>query len=108
MFVGDKFTPELPLRHAEFTYSACEPFSKHCERIRKFKETDDLNYICKNSLGKACFTNDATYANSRYLAKKTISYKVLTDAAYEIVINPKYGRYQTGLVTMVYNFFFDK
>ena len=41
----DKFMPELYLKQLGFTYSACEPFTKHCEKIKKFKETHDLNYI---------------------------------------------------------------
>ena len=40
LFIGDKFMPELHLRESEFTYSACRPFSKHYEKIQKFKETE--------------------------------------------------------------------
>ena len=39
LLTGDKFMCELHLRQPGFTYSACGPFSKHCERIRKFSET---------------------------------------------------------------------
>ena len=28
----DKFMPEFYLKHPGFTYSACTPFTKHCER----------------------------------------------------------------------------
>ena len=35
--------PELHLRQG-FTYSACGLFTKH-GRIKKFRETSDLNYI---------------------------------------------------------------
>ena len=35
---GDKFIPELHLKQAGFTYRACGPFTKHCERIQKFRE----------------------------------------------------------------------
>ena len=31
--------PELHLKHPGFTYSASGPFTKHCERIQKFRET---------------------------------------------------------------------
>ena len=31
--------PELHLKQPEFTYSACEPFTKPRERIQKFRET---------------------------------------------------------------------
>ena len=34
--------PELHLKKPGFTYRACGPFTKHCERIQKFKETGNL------------------------------------------------------------------
>ena len=33
LLVGDKFMPELNLRHPQFVYSACGPFTKNKERI---------------------------------------------------------------------------
>ena len=33
--------PEMHLRQLEFTYSACGPFTKNIEKIRKLKETRD-------------------------------------------------------------------
>ena len=39
LLAGDKFVPEIHLRHPQFTYSACGPFTKNKERIPKFKET---------------------------------------------------------------------
>ena len=30
--------PELHLKKPGFTYRACGPFTKHCERIQKFKQ----------------------------------------------------------------------
>ena len=33
--------PETYLKQPEFTYSACDPFTKNKERIKKFKETGD-------------------------------------------------------------------
>ena len=35
--------PEMNLRQPQFTYSACRSFSKHKQRIQKFKETGDAN-----------------------------------------------------------------
>ena len=56
-----------------FTYSASGPFTKHhCERILKFKETEDLNYFYKSQLNKACFAHDAGYSDNKDLAKRTI------------------------------------
>ena len=45
LLAGDKFMPEIHLRQPQFTYSACGPFTKHEQRIQKFKETGDTNYI---------------------------------------------------------------
>ena len=36
---GDKFMPEMHLRQPRFVYSACGPFTRHKERIKKFKQT---------------------------------------------------------------------
>ena len=44
-----------------FTYSACGPFTKSKERIQKFKEAGDTNYIYRNELNKACFQHDIAY-----------------------------------------------
>ena len=68
LLTGDKFMLELLLRQPGFTYSACEPFTEHHERIQKFKETGDLNYIYKNELDKARFAHGSTYADSNNLA----------------------------------------
>ena len=37
--------PQLHLRQPEFTYSACEPFLKHREMIKKFRETGNLKSL---------------------------------------------------------------
>ena len=47
LLAGDKCMPEMHLKQPEFTYSACGPFTKHKERIQKFRETGDTNYIQK-------------------------------------------------------------
>ena len=53
--VGDKFIPEMHLKQHGFTYSAFGPFTKDRERIEKFKQTGNTNFIYKNELDKACF-----------------------------------------------------
>ena len=45
LLTGDKFMPEMHLRQPGFTYSACGPFTKHKERIKKFNQTGDTRYI---------------------------------------------------------------
>ena len=48
------------------------------------------------------------YSDSKYLAKRPISDKVLKDKFYEIAISLKYDGYQRGLLSLVYNFFYEK
>ena len=96
----------MHLRQPGFSYSASEPFTKHRERIQKFTEIGHLKYTCKNELDKACFVHDAAYSDSKYLAKRPISDKVLKDKFYEIAINLKYDGYHRGLLSLLYNFFF--
>ena len=45
LLAGDKFMPEIHLRQPQFTDSTCGPFTRHEQRIQKFKETGDTNYI---------------------------------------------------------------
>ena len=100
--------PEMHLRQPQFTYSACGPFTKHKQRIKKFKETGDTNYIYKNELDKACFAHDAAYSDSKNLTKRTIADKILRDKAFNIAKDQKYDGYQRELASMVYKFFDKK
>ena len=50
-----------------------------CESIQKFKETGVLNYSYKNESDKSCFDHDAAYSDSKDLARRTVSGKVLND-----------------------------
>ena len=108
LLVGEKFMPEIHLRQPQFTYSACGPFTRHEERIQKFKETSDTNYVFKNELDKACFVHDAAYSDSKDLTKRTVADKNLKNRAFDIAKDPKYDGYQRGLASMVYKFFDSK
>ena len=55
LLAEDKFMPEMHLKQPGFAYSACGPFTKNKERIKKFKETGDPRHIYQNELGIACF-----------------------------------------------------
>ena len=81
LLTGDKFLHWLHLRHPRFTYGACEAFSKHCERIHKITETDNLKHLYRNELHKAFFAHAAAYYDSKDLAKRTFSDKILKDRA---------------------------
>ena len=108
LLAGDKFMPEMHLRQPQFVYSACGPFTRHKERIKKFKQTGDTRYIYRNELDKACFQHDSAYADHKDLINRTKSDKVSGDKAYDIASNPEYDGYQRGLASMVYKFFDKK
>ena len=55
LMVRDKFLPGMHLKQPGFTYSACGPFTENKERIEKFMQTGNTNFIYKNELDKACF-----------------------------------------------------
>ena len=80
------------------------PFTKNKERIHKFKETRDLQYIYQN----ACFQHDMGYGDFTDLPRRPASNKVLHDKAFNIAENPKYDGYQRGLASMAYKFFDKK
>ena len=108
LLAGDKFMPEMHLRQPQFVYSACGSFTRHKERIKKFKRTGDTHYIYRNELDKACFQHDSAYAYHKDLINRTEADKVLRDKAYDIASNPEYDGYQRGLASMVYKFFDSK
>ena len=108
LLAGDKFMPEMHLRQPQFVYSACGTFTRHKERIKKFKQTGDTRYIYRNELDKACFQHDSAYADHKDLINRTKSDKVLRDKAYDIASNAEYDGYQRGLASMVYKFFDKK
>ena len=110
LLAGDKFMPGMHLRQPQFVYSACGLFTRHKERIKKFKQTGDTRYIYRNELDVACFQHDSAYADHKDLINRTKSDKVLRDKAYDIASNPEYNQrgYQRGLASMVYKFFDKK
>ena len=102
---GDKLIPELHLKQPRFTYSACGPFTEHCERIQKFRETGNLKHLYRNELDKACFVHDAAFSDSKGLVKRTISGNILKDRVNKIAKNSKYEGYQRSLGSMVLEVF---
>ena len=70
---GEKFMLELHLKQPGFTYSACGPFTKHRERIQKFREIGNLKHLYINRLDNACFVHYVAYSDSKDLAKRAIS-----------------------------------
>ena len=96
LLVGDKFMPQMHLKQPGLTHSACGSFTKNKERIGKFMQTENTNFIYKNELDKACFQHDMAYDKSKDLTKRTPSDKVLKNKTFTIAIDPKYDGYQRG------------
>ena len=59
-------------------------------------------------MDKACFAHDPAYSDSKDLAKRTQSDRVLKDKAFAIANNPKHIRYERSLAARVYKFFNKK
>ena len=89
LLVGDKFMPEMHLKQLGFTYSTFGPFTKNKERIEKFLQTGNTNFIYKNEPDKACFQNDMAYGKTKDLVNRTRSDKVLKDKAFKIASDQK-------------------
>ena len=70
LLVGDTFMPEMHLKQLGLTYSACGPFTKNKERIKKFMQTANTDFIQKNELDKACFQHDMDYGKSKIQEKE--------------------------------------
>ena len=61
LLAGDKFMPEMYLKQPGFTYIAFGSLTKNKERIQKFKEMENMKYIYKYELDKACFQHSFIY-----------------------------------------------
>ena len=55
LLVGDKFMWEMYLKQPGFTYSACGPFTKNKERIKKLKKQEIQAIFTKMNLIRLVF-----------------------------------------------------
>ena len=81
----------MHLKQPGFTYSTCDLFVKNKERVEKFMQTGNTDFIYKNELNKARIQHDMSYGKSNDLIKRTQSDKVLKNKAFKIASDPKYG-----------------
>ena len=104
----NKFMPEMHLRQPGFTYSACGPFAKNKQKIHRFMETGDTNYIYRNELDKACFQHDMAY-NFKDFKRRNFADKVLGGKSYNIANNlSRHNGYERALAALVYKSFDKK
>ena len=99
--------PDMDVRQPGFISGTCGPFMKNKERMQKFKEKGDMQYVYQKELDKACFQHGMAYGDFKDLTKRTASDKIFRDKAFNIAENSKHDGYQKGLVSMI-NKFFDK
>ena len=93
--------PEMHLwDHKVKKYSACDPFTKHEQRINQFMKDGRLSHLYKNQLDKACFQHDGAYARYKDLKNRAQSDIVLKNKAYEIAVNSRLGGFQRGLAAI--------
>ena len=71
--MGDNILPEIHSKQLGFTYSTCDSFTKSKERIEKFIQTENTDFLYRNKRNKACFQYDVAYVKSKDLAKRTQS-----------------------------------
>ena len=64
---GDTLAPEMCLRQPGFTW---RPFKNNKAGMQKFKETEDIRYLCHSELGNVCFQYDMAYGAHKYLPIK--------------------------------------
>ena len=103
--------PEMHLKQPQIVYSACGPFTRHKERIKKIKQTGDIYKLVifiEMSLIKLVFNTILLMLIIIDLINRTEADKVLRDKAYDIASNPEHDGYQRGLASMVYKFFDKK
>ena len=67
-----------------------------------------MRYIYQNELDKAYFQHNMAYGDFKDLTGRTGSDEILHNKAFNIPRGPKFDGYQTGLASMVYNFFDKK
>ena len=65
LLVGDKFVPEMHLKQPGLSHGACGRFTKKKERIEKFMQTGNTDFIYRNELHKACFQHNMAYGKSK-------------------------------------------
>ena len=105
---GDKFTPEMLLRHPRFTNSACWPFTKNTERNVKFKETGNSKNIYQNKIDQACFQHDIAYGEFKSLPVRAAADKILRNKVFNFAKDLKHVKYKRGLTSTIYKFFDKK
>ena len=69
LVTGDKFRPEMHLKQPGFICSACGRFTKYTERIEKFMQTGDTDFIYRNEL-KLAFSMIWLMVNQKSYQKK--------------------------------------
>ena len=100
-----KFMSEMHLRHPEFTYSSCEPFTTNNERIKNLKKQVIQDIFIKNEVNKACFQHDLANGDFKELPRRTAIDKGLRDKAFNMAKNQKMIDINVDFLNWFYIFF---
>ena len=109
LLAEEKFLSDMHLKQLEFTYSACDSFTKNNKRTKKIKKKQEIgDILIKMNYIKLVFNMIWLIADFKDLNRRKASDKVLCYKAFNIAENPKYDGYQWGLASEVYKFFDKK
>ena len=105
LLAGDKFMSKMHLRQPGFTYNACGPITKTKKKYKTFKKARDSRHIYQNEFDKGCFQHNTVSGDFIDLPRRTASYQLLLDEAFNIAKNLKYDGYKKGPALTVYKCF---
>ena len=99
--------PWIYLRQLGFTYSTCRTFTETKRECKNLKKREIKDIFIKRNYIKTCFQLDMAYDDFKDLPRRTVSFKVLHNKAFNIAKNPNYDGYQQRLASMA-DKLFDK
>ena len=105
LLIGDKFMSEMHLWGPKVKkYSACDPFTRHQQRIDQFMKDGRLSNIARNKLDAAYFQHDSAYSKYKDSVNRRQSDIVLKNKVLKITTGPKVNEYQRGLARFFVSF----
>ncbi len=83
-------------------YAACGLGTKYEERLQKYVQTGETQYIFQNESDKACFFHYANYSKYKDISNRQAPDRTLMDEAMKIAANESLHGYQRSLAGMIY------
>ena len=92
--------PEMHLNNLDLLIALVDHLLKTRKEFKNLKKQEIQAIFAKTNLIRHAF--NLAYMDSKDLARRTASDKVLIDKAFNIAKNPKYDGYHGGLASMIY------